>query len=116
MLSPSRFDRLPLHFDRWKGPMSIAVQINEEEIENAITTISTFNRTNIRFTFYIVKNQNENPRCSFVTMKNVTVKYDTCFVINELRNLAIETIQTSHYLIVDADGIVSCNYSLYFQF
>ena len=91
--------------------MSIAIQMKEEEFKSAMKSILSIQRTNVRFIFYIVKKQISNQRCSFVSLKNATIMYDTCFVYNELRNLAIETIQTSHYLLVDADGIVSCNHS-----
>ena len=38
-LSLDRFDRLPYHLNRWKGPMSIAIQINEEELDEMIDKI-----------------------------------------------------------------------------
>ena len=43
-------------------------------------------------------------------MNNTIVYHQNCYVINELRNLAIETIQTSHFILVDGDGLISCNY------
>ena len=112
LLSLDRFDRLPYHLDRWKGPISIAIQINEEELEELYDFISPIQRNNIRFSFYIVqkplvKNQ---PRCTFITMNGESLSLPNCFVYNVLRNLAIETITTSHFLLVDGDGIISCNY------
>ena len=107
-LSLNRFDRLPYHLSRWKGPMSIAIQINEEELEELYNIISSIWRNNIRFTFYIVKKQsNSKPRCKFVTMNGKSILLPTCFVCNVLRNLAIETISTSHFLLIDGDGIIS---------
>ena len=110
-LSLNRMDRLYLHFDRWKGPMSIAVQVNEEDFVDLISIVNAIRRNNIRFTFYIVKKPIEsNYRCTFKSLSGIDVYYESCYVINVLRNLAIETISTSHFLIIDGDGIVSSNH------
>ena len=110
-LSLNRMDRLYLHLDRWKGPMSIAVQVNEEDLTDLIRIVNSIKRNNIRVTFYIVKKLNEsNYRCSFKSMNGTNVYYESCYAINVLRNLAIETIKTSHFMIIDGDGIISCNY------
>ena len=112
-LSLNRMDRLYLHFDRWKGPMSIAVQVNEEELDKLFRIINAIKRNNIRFTFYIVKKPIESDyRCTFKSYNNSNIYYESCYVINVLRNLAIETIRTSHFMIIDGDGIVSCNHFL----
>ena len=109
-LSLNRMDRLYLHLDRWKGPMSIAVQVNEEDLMDLIRIVNAIKRNNIRFTFYIVKEVVEsNYRCTFKSMNGTNVFYESCYVINVLRNLAIETIKTSHFMIIDGDGIVSCS-------
>ena len=106
-LSSSRLDRLSLHFDRWKSPMSIAIQLNEEELKDVATILTQIRRPNIRFTLYIVRNTGQKMRCKFVSMNGTKVFYETCFVVNILRNLAIETIRTTHFFIVDGDGLVS---------
>ncbi len=111
-LSPDRMNRLALHFQRWKGPISVAIQLDEEELRTVSQRISKINRNDIRFTLYIVKKTKKNiPRCSFIAMNGTRVLYDRCFVINELRNLAIETIQTTHFMLIDGDSIIS---SIYF--
>lgn len=107
-LSPNRLDRLPLHMQRWKGPMSIAIQLNEEELQETVKIINSIHRKNIRFTFYVVKQlPTNNYHCSFISMNRTTVYYDSCFVINELRNLAIESIHTTHFMLIDGDAIIS---------
>ena len=107
-LSLNRMDRFYLHMDRWKGPISIAVQVNEEQVEELFSIISAIKRNNIRFTFYIVKISNEsNYRCTFKSLNGTDVYYESCYTINVLRNLAIETIKTSHFMIIDGDGIIS---------
>ena len=108
-LSLNRMDRLYLHLDRWKGPMSIAVQVNEEDLVDLIQIVNAIRRDNIRFTFYIViKPIESNYRCIFKSLNGTDVLYESCYVINVLRNLAIETIKTSHFMIIDGDGIISC--------
>ena len=112
-LSLNRMDRLYLHLDRWKGPMSIAVQVNEEDFNDLIRIVKVIKRNNIRFTFYIVKELIESKyRCIFKSMNGTDVYYESCYAINVLRNLAIETIQTSHFMIIDGDGIVSGSHFL----
>ena len=107
-LSLDRFDRLPYHLNRWKGPMSIAIQINEEEIDEMLDKIEKIRRNNIRFTFYLIKKIPVNkPRCHFIILNGKSIPLQNCFVCNVLRNLAIETITTSHYLLIDGDGIIS---------
>ena len=54
-----------------------------------------------------MKKSIEEYRCSFQTINNMTTYYRLCFAINVLRNLAIETIRTTHYMIVDGDSIIS---------
>ena len=100
-------DRFPLHLKRWKGPMSIAIQLEEDELEQMASTLLSLSRRDIRFTLYIVKKRTLSIKCTIQTMKNKTERLQSCFVINELRNLAIETIRTTHYLLVDGDGLVS---------
>ena len=100
-LSLNRMDRLYLHLDRWKGPMSIAVQVNEEDFMNLIRIVNVVKRNNVRFTFYIVKKPVESKyQCTFKSMNGTDVHYESCYAINILRNLAIETIKTSHFLII----------------
>ena len=93
--------------------MSIAIQINEEEFEEMLNEIGKIQRSNIRFTFYIVQKKPENePRCNIITINGKSISLQNCFVYNVLRNLAIETITTSHFLLIDGDGIISSKFSL----
>ena len=73
-LSPNRMDRLPLHFSRWKGPMSIALQLTEEEFKATMKSVELINRENIRFTFYVVKaSHSQQPRCTYINQKGKTI-------------------------------------------
>ena len=109
-LSQSHLNRLPYHLDRWKGSVSVAIQVHEKVLNEMIQSISTITRKNIRFTFYVIKKKEDgNKHCTFKSVNNTIVYYPNCYVINELRNLAIETIQTTHYILVDGDGLLSGN-------
>ena len=103
VLTPNRLDRLPLHLDRWNGSMSIAIQMTEDELPTVAQVISTINRPNIRFTLYIAKDSG----CDYVSESRKVYHFNNCFVINELRDLAIETIETTHFMVIDGDGILS---------
>ena len=113
LLSLNRMDRLPYHLDRWKGPMSIAVQMREDEINDLdrfLNIVHSLDRKqDIRFTFYIVKKRESGQYdCVFQSMENLDVHMEFCFVYNVLRDLAIETISTSHFMLLDGDSIISC--------
>ena len=43
-LTTDRLNRLPLQFKRWKGPMSLAIQLDEEELPKVARIISKNNR------------------------------------------------------------------------
>ena len=77
--------------------------MNEDELPTIAQVISTINRPNIRFTLYIAKNSS----CNYVAESRKVYHFDHCFVINELRDLAIETIETTHFMVIDGDGILS---------
>ena len=107
-LSTERMDRLPFHLNRWHEPMSIVIQLYEDELSSIASIITRIQRPNIRFTFYVLKNVPRGIKgCSFITMNNRKIYYESCFSYNELRDLAIETIQTTHYLMIDGDAIIT---------
>ena len=90
--------------------MTISIQLNEDEFEETVKVVSAISRKNIRITFYIIKEQpNQDYHCTFISKKGIKVRYTTCFVFNELRDLAIESIQTTHFLLTDGDAIISGN-------
>lgn len=107
-LSANRMNRLPLHLERWNESMSIALFLEESELPTISRIITNTKRTNIRFTLYIIKEiPNTNNRCSFVLQNKQRMMYPMCFPTNVLRDLAIETIRTTHYLILDGDSLIT---------
>lgn len=107
-LSTDRLNRLPFHLERWHEPMSIVIILNENELLKVSNTITKINRSNIRLTLYIIKNLTNNQnKCIYYKQNNKMVFSTYCYPYNELRDLAIETIQTSHYLLLDGDAIIT---------
>ena len=108
-ITPNRLHRMPFHFDRWKGDISIAIRLEEDELPFVFDIISAFQKQNIRYTLQVLpKLSTSKRRCEFYFLQNQTYLYDDCFELNLLRNFAIETIKTTHFMIIDADAIVSC--------
>lgn len=108
ILSTDRMNRLPFHLDRWHEPMSIVIQCNENELSSISTYITSISRSNIRFTFYVIKNDTSDIRkCSFISRNMTTIYSEFCYPLNELRDLSIETIKTSHFLILDGDALIT---------
>lgn len=105
-LSTQRLDRLPLHLSHWNDSMSISIHLEEAELEEVAAVITRIQRPNIRFTLYILKKTDKHFKCTFFQLDK-SIAYESCYAINILRNLAIETIQTSHYLISDGDAILT---------
>ena len=85
--------------------------MKENEILFVYKFISSVNRTNLRFSFYIVKDNGISTGCEYINQQSKIIRLEKCFVINELRNLAIETIETTNFLVVDGDGILSSNHN-----
>ena len=107
-ISADRLHRLPFHFDRWKGNISIAVRLEENQLKSVFKTISKFSKQNIRYTFQVIPSSaNLRRGCEFYFLQNETYVYEDCFEVNLLRNFAIETIKTTHFMTIDADAIVS---------
>ena len=108
ILSTERMNRLPLQLQRWNGNMSIAILLEKHELPYIASIVTTVNHPSIRFTFYILDDSpSRKNHCSVVLPKFERQYYHYCFPYNVLRDLAIESIQTSHYLLIDSDAILS---------
>lgn len=105
-LSFARMDRLPFHLSRWHDNMSIALQLFEHELPQALDYVMKYARNNIRWSFYIIDDAPTN-KCFYIRKNGTRLFHDSCYECNILRNLAIESITTSHFLIIDGDGIMT---------
>lgn len=102
----NRFDRLPYLLKRWKGPMSIGVFVMPEEYPAFVDFISHYMGLPITLCVYIPLGL-ENT--SYYIRRNQFKQYftKTLYPMNLLRDLAIESITTSHFMYVDADFMTS---------
>lgn len=84
--------------------MSISIQLYENELEEVLLTVFKYQRYNIIYTLYVIP---QDSICYYNSLSGERVNHTSCYDVNVLRNLAIETIRTSHFMIVDGDGIIS---------
>ena len=81
--------------------------VNETEVEKAFEFIFRHRKYPITFTLYIVHNMGVNPYFFEGTER---VYFDKgLYPYNVLRNIGIESISTTHYLLVDIDVFPSTN-------
>ncbi|KAK8801895.1 hypothetical protein WA588_006179 [Blastocystis sp. NMH] len=105
-ISMGRFDRMPYILKRWKGPMSIAVFVTLEEYSSFVNAITPYLGLPITFSVYIPLGLEHS---SYFVRGNgkKTVFAHTLYPINLLRDMAIESIHTTHFFCVDADFFFS---------
>lgn len=105
----NRFERLPYIMDRWNASMSIAVFATEEEVKDvAFDMINYKSSQSIVYTIYVRKRISSSNTPYYLNREGVQFEYpDGVYPLNVLRNLAIESITTSHYMLIDADVFLS---------
>lgn len=105
----NRFDRLPFMLDRWRGMVSIGVFITEKEIDTLSHLLFRFiSKPRIVYAIYVQKDITKE-NTPFYTYPNGTVLYypQGMYPLNVLRDLSIESISTTHFLLIDADVFLS---------
>ncbi|KAK8832486.1 hypothetical protein WA577_002959 [Blastocystis sp. JDR] len=108
-LSMDRVTRLPYIFERWKGAVSIGIMIKESEIEEAAKMIQRFmKKSKLVFTIYIQKTITESntPYYSYPDGKKQYFP-NGMYPVNIMRDLSIESITTTHYMLTDVDVFLS---------
>lgn len=94
---------------RWKGPMSIACLIQMDEYVSFVKSISPYFGLPITFSVYVPL----EPRNSsyFIEGNGTRMLFpSTLYPVNLLRDLAIESIHTTHYMNIDADLFISSTF------
>ena len=113
---PRRLNRLPYHIRRFQGPKIFIIYALEEELSQIHSTISTITDSSVTFIFYIPSSSSSlSQPPTFVKSENTSshiVRKKPFYPINLLRDLAIEYIQTTHYLFLDCDILISSNCSM----
>ena len=98
-------NRLPFILKRWKGVISLSVLVKESEVESlADHVLECAGLRRIVFTVYVTKTITNNTIPFYVLADGTHLDYPEGFYpINTLRDLAIESISTTHLLITDMD-------------
>ncbi|KNB43828.1 glycosyltransferase-like protein [Blastocystis sp. subtype 4] len=104
--------------ERWSGPLSLAIFAKWSEFSIIEDMMVDIKRSNIRIVLYIVDDRHPiqpNDNCiyhDYNTTEGVSLVCDrfnaSIYPINTLRNLAINFIDTSHFLNLDMDLWPSC--------
>ncbi len=105
----NRLDRLPYILQRWKGALSVAVLVREGELDSLLDTITLYSPlSRIVFTVYVMKDITDENTPFYTLFNGTRLLYPNGFYpINTMRDLAIESISTTHCLIVDSDVFTS---------
>ena len=102
----NRFDRLPFLLKRWKGPISIGTFVKKEEYPDFSDYIADYMGLPITFSVYVPLGL-ENSSYYIRRDGSRELFPKTLYPMNLLRDLAIESIKTSHYMYIDADFFIS---------
>lgn len=105
-----RMDRLPYMLERWAGPMSLSLYLKDYQVGMIDTVLSPYLNRQITWSFYVVKGVDSTVYATYVNndIKNdVTSFNNPIFPINLVRDLAIESVETTHFLFADIDYFIS---------
>ena len=93
---------------RWRGPISTVLFIEEDQLRDVAVFILQQKRYNVIYSLYIRHTSSSN--IPYVARKGKRVYYvNGIYPTNTLRNIGIENILTSHYLLLNIDTIPSIN-------
>lgn len=89
--------------------MSVAVFATEDEVKDvAFDIINYKSARSIVYTIYVQKRISSSNTPYYLNREGVRFEYpEGVYPLNVLRNLAIESITTSHYMLIDADVFLS---------
>ena len=106
-ISLSRIDRLPYHLARWKELKVILVMITQMELQEAWTKLAAFKESSLRFILYVVDPQFTPYFINTTDPWTVLQRTRPFYSLNLFRDIAIESITTTHFLMIDGDVFVS---------
>ncbi|KAK8800225.1 hypothetical protein WA171_004860 [Blastocystis sp. BT1] len=108
-ISLSRIDRLPYHLARWKELKVILVMITQMELQEAWTKLAAFKESSLRFILYVVDPQFTPYFINTTDPWTVLQRTRPFYSLNLFRDIAIESITTTHFLMIDGDVFVSAD-------
>ncbi|KAM7453926.1 hypothetical protein BLSTO_05322 [Blastocystis sp. subtype 1] len=99
---------LPILMKRWRGPISTVLFIEEDQLRDVAVFILQQKRFNVIYSLYT--RHTSSSSIPYVARKGKRVYYvNGIYPTNTLRNIGIESILTSHYLLLNIDTIPSIN-------
>ena len=103
-----RMNRIPYLLQRWKQRISIAVFLDEKELSQLERLLMEYSfPKRIIFSFYIRKTIT-SVNTPYYRKGNVIQYFnDGLYPMNILRDMAIESVTTTHYLLLDIDTFIS---------
>ena len=106
-ISLSRIDRLPYHLARWKELKVIVIMVTQMELQEAWTKLAAFKEPSLRFILYVVDPQFTPYFINNTDPWTVLQRTHPFYSLNLFRDIAIESITTTHFLMIDGDVFVS---------
>ena len=106
-ISLSRVNRLPYHIARWKDLKVIVVMVKRNELKEAWNRLSVFKDPSLRFILYIVDLRSTPYFIKSANPRRVQRRPRPFYSLNLYRDIGIESITTTHFLIIDGDVFVS---------
>ena len=105
----TRFDRLPYMFSRWNDSISIGVFATEDEVKDVAFDILTYKTDrSVVYTIYVQKRITNANTPYYLNRDGVRYEYqEGLYPVNLLRDLSIESVTTSHFMVIDADVFLS---------
>ena len=107
--SVDRLDRFPYILERWKGPISVGLYVLEAQLYILAKRLFTLApRRNVVFIIYVLKTIVRGHVPFYNDRDNKRIYAGRgMYPVNLLRDLTIESISTTHYMIIDADVLLS---------
>ena len=106
-ISLSRIDRLPYHLARWKELKVILIMVTRSNLQEAWTKLAAFKESSLRFILYVVDPQFTPYFINTTDPWTVLQRTRPFYSLNLFRDIAIESITTTHFLMIDGDVFVS---------
>ena len=106
-----RLDRIPYLLDRWKGPIALSLFVLESEMPTLDSLLRPYLSDRLTFVFYVVKEYKNKSYYAYYIKSLIRQDYEKfatpIFPLNTMRDLAIESVETTHYLLIDIDFFIS---------
>ena len=111
-ISLSRIDRLPYHLARWKELKVIVVMVTRSELQEAWTKLGAFKERSLRFILYVINLQSTPYFIKNTNPWTTAPRARPFYSLNLFRDIAIESITTTHFLMIDGDVFVSSRHEV----